>query len=176
MSLQVYQMQQWLALGRGYWVGAFMLMLFIVVGLLTTLVVHYNKRTQARAFYESAIDIDDLLADEKGLTKDYVHFAYLGHNAVTQSSANDPENTSSHAIYRLEQHLKAAESSQAKEAQVSSHDDIVQREDPFDLGKWQEFTYTDSTAKQISFDTVQTLQSNQDLHHWRRKTRYIRGV
>ena len=147
--------------------------LFILLSAL--LAIYYLRRARQVRWTSREFEGDGTAFDAK-TPSDSPFLAYLGHNAVTEAVANDPSNTSNHAIERLLEKLRlrpAMSSYLVEEPQTYGYDDSrthVLAE------KWRRHSYPDSPNRQVSFDRVQVIRQEGIGRSWQRRTIHACGV
>lgn len=118
--------------------------------------------------------------DAPGVNKqallDSSFFAYLGHNAITESSAQNPSNTSSHAINRVSERMKLRRGSTPIITDEPQSDDSDQVLNTTTSGQWRNHSYPDSPNRQVSFDQSQSMHDDDNGRSWQRRTLYVCGV
>lgn len=112
--------------------------------------------------------------DEKSM-QDSPFFAYLGHNAVTESHPTDSANTSIHAIHRIPEHIKFRNAMETLSPEPQSYAFDQPPEDPGNR-HWRSFSYPDTSNMQVSFDSVQQMRDEEHCRQWSRRTIQFCGV
>lgn len=158
----------WHQLFHSQW--SWLLLLFILASITAIL----------RHRYQQDLPVDELwhtFNSEIKSTKDSPFFAYLGHNILTESCANDPDNTSVDAIGRIPDHiqLRNAVLTGVSEEALSFDDLGVQQGLP-SVQHQRSYTYPDTRNKQIRCDRVQEMYDATHDRRWQRRTVHACGI
>lgn len=147
------------------------LLLFVVLASLTALLWYKSRR---------AMPVDDpwhtFVPDVKD-AKDSPFFAYLGHNILTESCANDPSNTSVDAIGRIPEHfhLQNAVLTRVLEEPQEFHDLNARNASP-PIQQYRSYTYPDTRNRQIRFDRIEQICDAAHDRRWQRRTMHICAI
>lgn len=106
--------------------------------------------------------------------QDSPFFAYLGHNAVTEATAPNPNNTSTHAVDRVSEHVKHRSLGVAM-PEPQGHEASNFRGTSAS-GQWRNHTYPDSPNRQVSYDSSQIMLDEESRRQWQRRTVHFCGV
>ena len=112
---------------------------------------------------------------DKTSIQDSPFLAFLGHNVVTESIAQDPVNTSIHAIHRIPEHIKFTDVIPTLTAEPQPYDFERLQEGPGDR-QWRSHSYPDSPNRQVSFGSVQQMRDEKCCRQWSRRTIQVCGI
>lgn len=167
-GLSIWNTKTWHYFFRSHW---HWLLLFIVCAAVTT-ILRYRRQQEYP---------DDDLWDPSSLeiksSKDSPFFAYLGHNILTEGLANDPNNTSVHAIDRIPEHVlvrNALLSNVSEEPSNYDDRDLCTGIPP--LRYERSYTYPDTKNQQIRHDCIEHINDAMYDRHWQRRTMHARGI
>lgn len=118
---------------------------------------------------------EEVPAFEKQPIPDSPFFAYLGHNALTEAVAQNPSNTSTHAIDRIPEHIKLRNTIFSHHEEPQSYDSDPSTDLPTS-GHWRSYSYPDTPHRQVSFDHVLTMRDEENDRNWQRRTLHICGI
>ena len=117
----------------------------------------------------------DIRGHDEKCMQDSPFFAYLGHNAITESKATDSANTSIHAIHRIPKHIRFNNATDSLTMEPRSYDFDKTPEDLSNI-HWRSFSYPDTSNMQVSFDSVRLMRDEEHGRQWSRKTIQFCGV
>lgn len=102
-------------------------------------------------------------------------FAYLGHNVITESIAEDPSNTSGHAIDRITEHIKVRNTRISNRTEEPQSYNFDSADGSVRTNVWRNFTYPDSPNRQLCVGIIETVHDS-ERERWRRKTLQFCGI
>lgn len=148
---------------RWYW----LLLLLVALPLLGAILRRRRRRT-------TPIDNpwQDFVPSIKN-PEDSPFFAYLGHNALTESSPSDPNNTSVDAIGRIPDHFKNTGSMDILLEEPQQYESDVSHALPPMHHQYPSYTYPDIQTMQIRFDRVEQIRDDAHDCRWQRHTMHI---
>lgn len=152
-------------LSQWYWLPV----LIVIVAVTALLHRRYRQGIPVDTLWEETLPPMKISADSP-------FFAYLGHNALTESSPNDPNNTSIDAIERIMGHVQPENvmlteiSEEPQEYSPDTHDVL-----PW-VYQYRSYTYPDTQNKQIRIDHVEQMRDNAQDRRWQRRTVHVCAI
>lgn len=112
---------------------------------------------------------------DKGSSHDSPFFAYLGHNAITESIPTDAANGSMDAVDCIAEHARPRKAMATMIAEPRSYNLYHLQDDPRN-GQWRSYSYADTPNRQVSFDRVKQMRDEESCRRWSRRTVQFCGI
>lgn len=161
--------RNWRASSRPMWAFWFAALVMIAIG------IYFRfRKLQHPAIADR--NKEEVFTSDKRPIPNSPFFAYLGHNVLTEAVAQDPSNTSTHAIDRIPEHIKLRNTLFSHhEEEPWSYDSDPSTGLPTS-GHWQSYSYPDSPHRQVSFDRIRTMRDEENDRSWQRRTLHVCGI
>jgi len=128
----------------------------LCVAMVCVLVVLFVQKTRSERSVVQVLPQKEVLNLSDKSAQSSPFFAYLGHNAVTESARYSVAHTTIHASQYISRHGKSMDADATRTAE-SEHYSPCQPQNEASIGTWRSHSYADSSNRQVSFEHFRLL-------------------